>query len=311
MQKLSIIVPVWNEQETVPLFLEELNKIHAEELPAYAFEYWFIDDGSTDDTLSVLRNQQSVNPEEVHFLSFSRNFGKEAALYAGLEQATGDYVVVMDVDLQDPPELLPEMLNGVAEGEWDAIGTRRVNRDGEPPIRSFFSSAFYKLMNVISDTQIVEGARDYRVMSRQMVDALLSMGEYNRFSKGMFTWVGFKQKYLEFQNRDRVAGQTSWSFWSLFKYSIEGIVAFSQAPLAFVSILGLTSFVASIVMAFVIVIRTLVVAGASVAGWPSLVVIILFMGGIQLLSLGIVGRYISSIYLEVKRRPIYIAREKK
>lgn len=217
----------------------------------------------------------------------------------------------MDVDLQDPPELLPEMLAGVASGEWDAVGTRRVTRAGEPPIRTFFSELFYKLVNRISDTQIVEGARDYRVMSRQMVDSLLYMTEYNRFSKGMFSWIGFKQKYLEFENRDRVAGQTSWSFWSLFKYSIEGIVAFSQVPLAFVSFLGVLSFVTAIIGALVIVIRALLVANSSVAGWPSLVIIILFMGGIQLLSLGIVGRYISSIYLEVKNRPIYIAREKK
>ena len=240
MQTLSIIVPVWNEQETVPVFLETMNKVHTESLADYAFEYWFIDDGSKDDTLKVLREEQAKNPAEVHYLSFSRNFGKEAGLYAGLEQATGEYVVVMDVDVQDPPELL-----------------------------------------------------------------------YNRFSKGMFSWIGFKQKYLEFENRDRVAGQTSWSFWSLFKYSIEGIVAFSQVPLAFVSFLGVLSFVTAIIGALVIVIRALLVANSSVAGWPSLVIIILFMGGIQLLSLGIVCRYISSIYLEVKNRPIYIAREKK
>lgn len=311
MQTLSIVVPVWNEQETIPVFLETMNEVHHESLTDYAFEYWFIDDGSKDDTLKVLREEQAKNPEEVHYLSFSRNFGKEAGLYAGLEQVTGEYVAVMDVDLQDPPELLPEMIAGVASGEWDAVGTRRVTRAGEPPIRTFFSEMFYKLINRISDTQIVEGARDYRVMSRQMVDALLSMTEYNRFSKGMFSWVGFKQKYLEFENRDRVAGQTSWSFWSLFKYSIEGIVAFSQAPLAFVSVLGLVSFAASFIGALVIIIRALTVAGSSVAGWPSMVVIMLFMGGVQLLSLGIVGRYISSIYLEVKKRPIYIAREKK
>ncbi|MBJ7617633.1 glycosyltransferase family 2 protein [Weissella confusa] len=311
MQKISIVIPVWNEQETVPLFLKTMNEIHENQLKDMAFEYWFIDDGSTDDTLRVLQEEQEKNPDEVHYVSFSRNFGKEAGLYAGLENATGDYVAVMDVDLQDPPELLPEMLAGVQSGEWDAVGTRRVTRAGEPPIRTFFSKLFYKLINKISDTHIVEGARDYRVMSRQMVNALLSMTEYNRFSKGMFSWVGFRQKYLEFENRDRVAGTTSWSFWSLFKYSIEGIVAFSQVPLAFVSVLGLLSFFAAFIGVILIVIRALAVAGSSVAGWPSLVVIVLFMGGVQLLSLGIVGRYISSIYLEVKHRPIYISREKK
>lgn len=311
MQKISIVIPVWNEQETVPLFLKTMNEIHENQLMDMAFEYWFIDDGSTDDTLRVLQEEQEKNPDEVHYVSFSRNFGKEAGLYAGLENATGDYVAVMDVDLQDPPELLPEMLAGVQSGEWDAVGTRRVTRAGEPPIRTFFSKLFYKLINKISDTHIVEGARDYRVMSRQMVNALLSMTEYNRFSKGMFSWVGFRQKYLEFENRDRVAGTTSWSFWSLFKYSIEGIVAFSQVPLAFVSVLGLLSFFAAFIGVILIVIRALAVAGSSVAGWPSLVVIVLFMGGVQLLSLGIVGRYISSIYLEVKHRPIYISREKK
>lgn len=311
MQKISIVVPVWNEQETVPLFLKTMNEIHENQLKDMTFEYWFVDDGSSDDTLRVLQEEQEKNPDEVHYVSFSRNFGKEAGLYAGLENATGDYIAVMDVDLQDPPELLPEMLAGVRSGEWDAVGTRRVTRAGEPPIRTFFSKLFYKLINKISDTHIVEGARDYRVMSRQMVNALLSMTEYNRFSKGMFSWVGFRQKYLEFENRDRVAGTTSWSFWSLFKYSIEGIVAFSQVPLAFVSVLGLLSFFAAFVGVIMIVIRALVDAGSSVAGWPSLVVIVLFMGGVQLLSLGIVGRYISSIYLEVKHRPIYISREKK
>lgn len=311
MQKISIVVPVWNEQETVPLFLKTMNEIHENQLKDMTFEYWFVDDGSSDDTLRVLQEEQGKNPDEVHYVSFSRNFGKEAGLYAGLENATGDYIAVMDVDLQDPPELLPEMLAGVRSGEWDAVGTRRVTRAGEPPIRTFFSELFYKLINKISDTHIVEGARDYRVMSRQMVNALLSMTEYNRFSKGMFSWVGFRQKYLEFENRDRVAGTTSWSFWSLFKYSIEGIVAFSQVPLAFVSVLGLLSFFAAFVGVIMIVIRSLVDAGSSVAGWPSLVVIVLFMGGVQLLSLGIVGRYISSIYLEVKHRPIYISREKK
>ncbi|MCT0025092.1 glycosyltransferase family 2 protein [Weissella confusa] len=309
MPKLSIVVPVFNEEETVPLFHESLEKVH-QEVADYEFEYWFVDDGSSDETVTAIRALQEKD-ETVHFVTFSRNFGKEAALYAGLEHATGDYIVVMDVDLQDPPQLLPEMLAGVASGEWDAVGTRRTTRAGEPPIRTFFSEMFYKLINRISDTHLVEGARDYRVMTRQMVDAILSMSETNRFSKGIFSWVGFKQKYLEFENVERVAGTTSWSFWKLFKYSIEGIVAFSQAPLMLVSLLGLFSFVMSIIGAITIFVRTLIDSSSAVSGWPSLVVIILFMGGIQLLALGIVGRYISSIYLEVKKRPIYIAREVK
>ncbi|MBD1491005.1 glycosyltransferase [Weissella confusa] len=309
MPKLSIVVPVFNEEETVPLFHEALEKVH-QEVADYEFEYWFVDDGSSDETVTAIRALQEKD-ETVHFVTFSRNFGKEAALYAGLEHATGDYIVVMDVDLQDPPQLLPEMLAGVASGEWDAVGTRRTTRAGEPPIRTFFSEMFYKLINRISDTHLVEGARDYRVMTRQMVDAILSMSETNRFSKGIFSWVGFKQKYLEFENVERVAGTTSWSFWKLFKYSIEGIVAFSQAPLMLVSLLGLFSFVMSIIGAITIFVRTLIDSSSAVSGWPSLVVIILFMGGIQLLALGIVGRYISSIYLEVKKRPIYITREVK
>lgn len=309
MPKLSIVVPVFNEEETVPLFHESLEKVH-QEVADYEFEYWFVDDGSSDETVTAIRALQEKD-ETVHFVTFSRNFGKEAALYAGLEHATGDYIVVMDVDLQDPPQLLPEMLAGVASGEWDAVGTRRTTRAGEPPIRTFFSEMFYKLINRISDTHLVEGARDYRVMTRQMVDAILSMSETNRFSKGIFSWVGFKQKYLEFENVERVAGTTSWSFWKLFKYSIEGIVAFSQAPLMLVSLLGLFSFVMSIIGAITIFVRTLIDSSSAVSGWPSLVFIILFMGGIQLLALGIVGRYISSIYLEVKKRPIYIAREVK
>lgn len=309
MPKLSIVVPVFNEEETVPLFHEALEKVH-QEVANYEFEYWFVDDGSNDGTVTAIKALQE-HDDTVHFVTFSRNFGKEAALYAGLEHATGDYIVVMDVDLQDPPHLLPEMLAGVASGEWDAVGTRRTIRAGEPPIRTFFSEMFYKLINRISDTHLVEGARDYRVMTRQMVDAILSMSETNRFSKGIFSWVGFKQKYLEFENVERVAGTTSWSFWKLFKYSIEGIVAFSQAPLMLVSLLGLLSFVMSIIGAIIIFVRTLIDSSSAVSGWPSLVVIILFMGGIQLLALGIVGRYISSIYLEVKKRPIYIAREVK
>lgn len=308
-KKLSIVIPVYNEEETIPLFMEAVEEVHQQQLADVEFEYWFIDDGSTDQTLPVLRATHDRFADRVHYVSFSRNFGKEAALYAGLSKAQGDYVAVMDVDLQDPPALLPEMYRGVAADEWDSIGTRRISRDGEPPIRTFFSRLFYKLINRISSTQIVEGARDYRVMNRKMVDALLSMPEYNRFSKGLFSWVGFRQKYLEFENRDRVAGKTSWSFWDLFKYSIDGIIDFSQAPLTLVSVMGFISFILSILGAIFIVMRTLFFADASVAGWPSMVVIMLFIGGIQLLSLGIVGRYVAGIYVESKHRPIYLEKE--
>ncbi|MDR3240922.1 MAG: glycosyltransferase family 2 protein [Lactobacillaceae bacterium] len=307
MPKLSIIVPVLNEQETVPLFFEALEKVHAQ-IADYALEYWFIDDGSTDGTIQAIETLQAKN-EHVHYVELSRNFGKEAALYAGLQQATGDYVVVMDVDLQDPPELLPEMLAGVASGDWDAIGTRRINRKGESKVRTFFAELFYKLINRISDTKIVEGARDYRVMTRQMVDTIVQMQEYNRFSKGIFVWVGFKQKYLEYENVDRVAGKSSWSFWKLVRYSIEGIVNFSQTPLLISALLGMLSFVFSLVFAVLLVIRQLLNPAAAINGWTSMIVIMLFISGIQLLSLGIVGRYISNIYLEVKRRPIYVARK--
>ena len=309
MSKLSIIVPVFNEEETVPIFYDALEKVHTQ-VPEYDFEYWFIDDGSTDKTIASIKALQSKT-DSVHYVEFSRNFGKEAGLYAGLQHATGEYVAVMDVDLQDPPEMLPEMLSGVASGEWDMVGARRTTRAGEPPIRTFFSDMFYKVINKISDTHLVNGARDYRVMSRQVVDAILSMTEYNRFSKGIFSWVGFKQKYLPYENVERVAGSTSWSFLSLFRYSIEGIVAFSQAPLTAIAILGVVSFLASILGAIAIFVRALVVPASAIGGWPSLVVIMLFMGGIQLLSLGIVGRYIAAIYLESKRRPIYIARDVK
>lgn len=311
MKKLSIIVPVYNEEIMIPIFTETVEQVRINELPDITFEYWFVDDGSSDATLDELRQLQAKMPESVHYVSFSRNFGKEAALYAGLQKATGDYVAVMDVDLQDPPELLPEMVRGVESGEYDCIGTRRTTRDGEPPIRTFFSKMFYKLINRISSTQIVEGARDYRVMTRQVVDALLGMTEYNRFSKGMFSWVGFNTKYLEFKNKDRVAGETSWSFWSLIKYSIEGIVDFSQAPLLLVSVMGLLSCVASVVTGLFLAARTLFTSATVVSGWTSMIVVMLFIGGVQLLSIGIVGRYISNIYLEVKNRPIYLSKEER
>ena len=310
MTRLSIIVPVLNEQETVEKFYTAVSAIHKTRFPTIQVEYWFIDDGSLDRTLAVIEKLQAVDAD-VHYVSFSRNFGKEAALFAGLQKAKGDLVAIMDVDLQDPPELLPEMVSGVLNNEWDVIGARRISRDGEPLIRSFFSRLFYKLVNHISDNHIVEGARDFRVMNRQVTKAILEMNEYNRFSKGIFSWVGFRQKYLEYQNTERIAGSSSWSFWRLVKYSIEGIVAFSQVPLMLVSVLGSISFILALIGAAFVILRALIVPGTSAFGWPSMVVIMLGIGGIQLLSLGVVGRYISSIYLEVKKRPIYIAKKVK
>ncbi|MBS9335787.1 glycosyltransferase family 2 protein [Fructobacillus papyrifericola] len=304
---LSLVVPVHNEEDTIDLFYQAMqdvkNQVNAE------IDFHFIDDGSTDSTLSILRKLRDKD-SHVHYVSFSRNFGKEAGLYAGLEQATGDYVAVMDVDLQDPPELLPKMLKEVQSGEYDAVGTRRVDRKGEAKVRSWFSAQFYKWMNKISQTHLVDGARDYRVMTRQMVNAILSMSENQRFSKGIFTWVGFRTKYIPFENRERVAGNTSWSFWSLTKYAIEGIVSFSTMPLTIVTYLGILSFGISIIGGVFIVIRALI-SNSSVAGWPSMVTIILFIGGIQMLSLGVIGRYLAAIFMETKRRPIYIAKETK
>lgn len=271
------------------------------------FELIFVNDGSSDNTLESMRTLARMD-NRVRYLSFSRNFGKEAAMYAGLQSATGDFVAVMDVDLQDPPELLPSMYKTLKKEAFDCVGTKRVNRNGEPRIRSFFAKMFYKLINRISDNYIVDGARDYRLMTRRMVDAVLEMTEYNRFSKGIFTWVGFETKYIEYSNVERSAGKTSWSFWGLFKYSIDGIVAFSEAPLAIASVVGFITFLIALVMAVFFAIRTLIF-GNPTSGWTSLVVIILALGGIQLLSLGILGKYISKTYLETKRRPLYILKE--
>ena len=310
-KKLSIIVPCYFEEESVPLFYDAVQRV-APELKDVELEYWFINDGSTDGTLAEMRKLQEKDPQHVHYASFSRNFGKEAALYCGLKQATGDYVVVMDVDLQDPPEMLPIMLKYLEDPneDYDCVGTRRLTREGEPPVRSFFARMFYKLINRISDTEIVDGARDYRMMTRQMVDAILSMSEYNRFSKGIFSWVGFNTKYLEYKNRERAAGTTSWNFWKLFQYSIDGIVNFSQAPLDIATFIGaLTAFVSLIGILWIIIAK--IFFGNPTAGWPSMVCIMLFIGGIQLSCLGIVGKYIGKIYAEVKHRPIYILKEKK
>lgn len=309
MKRISTIIPCYNEQEALPYFLEEIRRV-ADNMSAtqdVTFEFLFVNDGSKDKTLDILR-QAARQDERVRYISFSRNFGKEAAMYAGLKNATGDYVAIMDADMQDPPSLLPEMYAALLSGEYDSVATRRVDRKGEPPIRSFFARCFYKIINRISDADIVDGARDFRLMKRQMVDAIVSMGEYNRFSKGIFGWVGFRTKWLPYENVERVAGETKWSFWKLFKYSLQGIIAFSTAPLAIASVLGIVLCLAAFLMIAVIVVKTLAY-GDPVGGWPSLACIILFLGGIQLLSIGILGQYLAKTYLETKHRPIYIVAE--
>ena len=304
---LSIIVPCFNEEESIPLFYEAMEKIKPQLNEEY--EYIFINDGSKDGTLNVLRELHTID-ESVHYLSFSRNFGKEAALYAGLEHATGNLVTVMDVDLQDPPELLVEMKKRLdSDSDLDCVGTRRTTRDGEPPIRSFFANLFYKLINSISQVEMVDGARDFRLMRRQMVDAILDVTEYNRFSKGIFSWVGFRTEYLEYKNVERVAGETSWNFWQLFNYSLEGIVNFSDAPLNIAFLGGIISWLVAMIMVIVIVVRTLIF-GDPTSGWPSMVSIILFLGGFQLFTIGILGKYIGRVFMETKKRPIYVVKEK-
>lgn len=303
---ISIVVPCHNEEEMVPIFHKEITAV-SEQLPDAVFEMIFVNDGSKDATLAELKRVASLD-ERVHYLSFSRNFGKEAAMVAGLRHATGNYVAVMDADLQDPPAMLVEMVALIRTGEYDCIGTKRVDRKGEPPIRSFFARQFYQLINRISATEIVDGARDFRLMTRQMVDAVLEMTEYNRFSKGIFSWVGFETKYLSYENQERVAGKTTWSFWSLFKYSLDGIVAFSEAPLAIAAFTGFLSFAVAILAALILTVRTLVFGNAT-SGWTSLIVIILGMGGLQLLCLGILGKYLGKTFMETKRRPLYILKE--
>lgn len=305
MYKLSIIVPCYNEEETVEIFYQETQKVIKQLQCDY--EFLFVNDGSKDKTLQKLRflSQKDAN---VRYLSFSRNFGKESALFAGLKAATGDLITVMDADLQDPPELLPEMVKAIFDEGYDCVGTRRTTRDGEPVIRSFFARMFYRIVNRIGEVEMVDGARDFRLMTRQMVDSILELSEYNRFSKGLFSWVGYKTKYLTFENRERVAGQTSWSFWSLFKYSIDGIINFSEAPLNIASFIGAISCVGAVIAMIVVIIKTLIFKDPT-TGWPSLVSIILFMGGLQLLCLGIIGKYIAKIFLETKKRPHYIVKE--
>lgn len=306
IKKLSIVIPCYNEEETIGPFLREMKKVEEQLSSQLIFDYLFINDGSKDKTLKVLR-EVAVEIPNVHYISFSRNFGKEAALLAGLEESDGDYVTVMDVDLQDPPEILIEMYQKIQEG-YDVVGSRRSDRKGEPVIRSFFSKLFYKLINLVSDTEMVDGARDFRLMTRQVVDSILELGEVNRFSKGLFSWVGYDVTYISFENRDRVAGETSWNFFSLFKYSLEGFINFSNAPLELATWSGVMAFIVAIIGIIFIVIRKLVV-GDPVSGWASTICVILLLGGLQLLALGIIGKYIAKIFLETKKRPVYIVKE--
>ena len=307
MSEITVLVPCYNEQESLPYFYPEICKVAGRMKATYGvdFSFIFVDDGSKDGTLGVLK-ELAAGDERVRY--FSRNFGKEAAIFAGLQHATGDYVAMMDADLQDPPQMLEEMYRGIAEEGYDCVGTRRVTRKGEPKVRSFFARLFYKLINKISDTEIVDGARDFRLMTRQMVDAILSMSEYNRFSKGIFSWVGFSTKWLEYENVERVAGETKWSFWKLLLYSIDGITAFSTAPLAIASLMGVLFCFLAAILIVVVIVKTLV-WGDPVAGYPSMMCFIFLIGGIQLLCLGILGQYLSKTYLETKRRPVYILKE--
>ena len=308
-ERISLVVPCYKEQQAIPLFYTEACKA-AEELKqrfSAEVEFVFVNDGSTDGTLDVLRGL-AMQDERVRYLSLSRNFGKEAAMYAGMEHAAGDYVAVMDADLQDPPALLPQMYAGIRDEGYDCVATRRVTRKGEPPIRSFFARRFYRLMNRISQLDLVDGARDYRLMTRQMVEAILRVTEYNRFSKGIFSWVGFSTKWIEYENVKRAAGETKWSFWKLFKYSLEGILAFTTAPLALSLIVGFVLIVAAIITLIALGIH----AGASGAGFSAVggvCSLIMGMSGLQLIGIGIVGQYLGKLYLEGKRRPVYILRE--
>lgn len=304
--KLSIIVPCFNESKSIPLFYESLNSV----LKTASFEYEliFVNDGSTDTTLQSLIEIKS-NDTNISILDFSRNFGKEAGILAGLKSSNGDRVVIMDADLQDPPSLILEMMKSLDNGDYDSVATRRVNRNGEPPIRSFFARQFYKLINRISDVEIVDGARDFRMMSRTMVDAILQLSEYHRFSKGIFVWVGFRTHYLEYENIERIAGETKWNFWSLVRYAFEGIVAFTTAPLRISMMLGLGVSLSSLIYMIYVIIKALLY-GDPVAGYPSMMTIILFLGGVQLLGLGVLGEYLSKVYMEVKHRPNYIIKKK-
>ena len=312
MSLISIVVPCYKEEASLPLFIEELTRVvlqMQQRDPGLEFELVLVDDGSPDATLTVIkRYAKSDSPFRIRWLSFSRNFGKEAALYAGLQAARGDYIATMDADLQDPPSLLPQMLEILETEDYDNVATRRSSREGEPVIRSAFARLFYRIINRISDADIVDGARDFRLMKRCMVDAVLSMSEYNRFSKGIFGWVGFRTKWLEYENIQRAAGETKWNFFSLFLYSLDGIVGFSTAPLAIASIVGVICSFVAVVFLVVILVRALLF-GDPVAGWPSTMSVILLIGGLQMLFLGVIGQYLAKTYLETKRRPLFIVRE--
>ena len=308
MEKISVVVSCYNEEKALPLFYEEMERVRKQDFDGIVdFEYIFVNDGSKDNTLKIIKELRAKD-NKVRYVSFSRNFGKEAAMYAGLEASTGDYVTLMDADLQDPPALLRQMYDTIKNEGYDCVGTRRVTRKGEPPIRSFFARMFYKIINKMSDIEMVDGARDYRLMTRQMVNAIINMKEYNRYSKGLFSFVGFKTKWIEYENVERVAGETKWSFWKLLRYAIEGITAFSTTPLIISSVVGLVFCLIAFLMIILIIVRTMIF-GDPTSGWPSLVCIIFFVSGIQLFSLGIIGQYLSKTYLEVKNRPIYIIRE--
>ncbi len=307
MDRISVVIPCWNEEDAIPIYYAEMSQVMKTLGQEADFELIFVDDGSTDKTLKIIKGLNEKDPC-CKYLSFSRNFGKEAAIYAGLKAAEGDYVAVMDVDLQDPPRLLPEMYHILREEDYDSVATKRSTRTGEPKIRSLLSKSFYKFINKISRTEIVNGARDYRLMNRKMADAVLALSEYNRFSKGIFEWVGFRTKWLEFENVERSAGKTKWSLKKLFCYSVEGITGFSVAPLSLASIVGLLFCMLSFLLILLIVIRTLI-WGDPVSGWPSLACIIFMVSGVQLLCTGIVGQYLSKAYLEIKHRPIFILKD--
>ena len=302
--KLSIVVPVYNEEESIEIFIKEVEE-KTKSLPLEKI-FYFVNDGSTDKTLKIIK-KLAEKRADIQYISFSRNFGKEAALLAGLEVAVGDFVTIMDVDLQDPPEMLPEMFEKLQEG-YDVVGTRRTSRTGEPPIRSFFAKLFYKIINKISKPQIVDGARDYRLMTRQVVESVLELQENNRFSKGLFSWVGYEVTYLEYENRERSRGQTSWSFWSLLRYSVDGFVNFSELPLNIATFVGILCFFISIILSLFYTVKTLV-WGDSVQGFPTLVILVLMLGGLQLLASGIIGKYLAKTFIEVKKRPNYIIKE--
>lgn len=309
MDLISIVIPCFNEERNIPVYYKEVSKVIEGDanLSNLSFEFIFVDDGSDDKTLDIIKNL-SREHEQIKFVSFSRNFGKEAAMYAGLENSSGNFVILMDADLQDPPSLLPQMYSFIKSGNYDCVATRRNSRKGEPLIRSVFTRAFYKFINMVSKTKIVDGARDFRLMTRQMVDSILKVNEYNRFSKGIFSWVGFKTKWLEYENIERKNGESNWSFWGLLIYAIDGIMSFSTVPLYVSTVTGIGFSILAVIFMIIIIIRTLLF-GDEVVGWPSTMSVILFLGGIQLFSIGILGQYLSKTYLETKNRPIYICKE--